>query len=240
MGHDIRNHQRRRLLLLCGLTLLLTLVAGGLLGSRAMRGANAISAQELGKLNHFIQNSNAKDDSMKALRQGRDQIEDEDWGAAEATFNSFVANYPKSKEVDAALYWMAFALKKQGKYADANRQLDRLLREHPRSNWLDDAQAMRLEIAGRTGSSQNVERALGESDMEIKLIALQSLFRSNQERAVAFVADLLKPGSTADRKLKKPVGATQRSQHDAAPSGAGAQSNRSETAQDRDLLAWTQ
>src|SRR5262249_58421041 len=113
------------------------------------------SAQELGKLNRFIQSSNAKDEAMKVFRQGRDQIEDENWSGAASTFNSFVADYPKHKDVDAALYWMAFALKKQGKFTEADRQLERLGREHPRSNWLDDARAMRVEIAGPTGNKQS-------------------------------------------------------------------------------------
>src|SRR5499426_2784563 len=204
MRYDIRNHQQlRRLLLLGGLVLLSALVAGGLFGRGGRNGGAGASAQELGKLNRFIQNSNAKDEAMKVFRQGRDQIEDENWSSAAATFNSFVADYPKHKDVDAALYWMAFALKKQGKFAEADRQLERLIREHPRSNWLDDARAMRVEIAGQTGNKQVVERELDKNDLEIKLIALQGLFQSNPDRAMAIVGEiLLKPDSQAGRQLK--------------------------------------
>src|SRR5262245_11348330 len=204
MRYDIRNPQQlRRLLLLGGLVLLSALVVGGLLAHSARNSVAGASAQELSKLNRFIQSSNAKDEAMKVFRQGRDQIEDENWNGAAATFTSFVAEYPKHKDVDAALYWTAFALKKQGKFADADRELERLIREHPRSNWLDDARAMRVEIAGQTGNRQVVERELDKNDLEIKAIALQSLFQSNPERAAAFVADLLKPGSAADRRLKE-------------------------------------
>jgi len=203
MRYDIRNHQLRRLLLLGALVLLPAMVAGGLLGRSSRNAVAGASAQELGKLNSFIQSSNAKDEAMKVFRQGRDQIEDENWNGAAATFISFVTDYPKHKDVDAALYWTAFALKKQGKFVEADRQLERLIREHPRSNWLDDARAMRVEIAGQTGNSQVVERELDKNDLEIKMIALQSLFQSNPERAAAFVADLLKPGSAADRRLKE-------------------------------------
>jgi HEAT repeat protein len=204
MRHDIRNHQRRsRLLILIGFTLSLTLVVGGMLGLNAGNAGGGASAQELGKLNRFIQNSNAKDEAVKIFRQGRDQIEDENWSGAAATFNSFVVDYPKHKDVDAALYWMAFALKKREKYSEADRQLERLVREHPRSNWLDDARAMRVEIAGQTGNSQAVERELDKNDIEIKLIALQGLFQSNPDRAMAIVAEiLLKPDSQAGRQLK--------------------------------------
>ena len=124
MRYDIRSHQQlRRLLLLGGLVLLSALVAGGLLGRSPRNAVAGASAQELGKLNRFIQSSNAKDEAMKAFRQGRDQIEDENWNGAAATFISFVTDYPKHKDVDAALYWTAFALKKQGKFAEADAVL---------------------------------------------------------------------------------------------------------------------
>src|SRR5262245_52301280 len=205
MRYDIRNHQqRRRLLVLGGFTLLLTLIVSGLLGPGVRNSGAGASAQELGKLNRFIQNSNAKDEAMKVFRQGRDQIEDENWSGAAATFMSFVAGYPKHKDIDAALYWTAFALKKQGKFAEADSQLERLIREHSRSTWLDDARAMRVEIAGQTGNRQVVERELDKNDLAlIKLIALQSLFRSNPDRAAAIVAEILKPGSKADQRLKE-------------------------------------
>jgi HEAT repeat protein len=204
MRYDIRNHQQlRRLLLLGSLVLFSALVEGDLLERSDRNAVAGASYQELDKLNRFVQSSNAKDEAMKAFRQGRDQIEDENWTGAAATFISFVADYPKHKDVDAALYWTAFALKKQEKYAEADRQLERLIREHPRSHWLDDARAMRVEIAGQTGNRQLVERELEKNDMEIKAIALQSLFQSNPDRAAAYVADILKPGSNVDRRLKE-------------------------------------
>jgi len=205
MRHEIRNHQRLRRSLLCvGLTLLLSLVAGGLLGLKAGNAGAGASAQELGKLNRFLQNSNAKDEATKVFRQGRDQIEDENWSGAVATFSSFIADYSKHKDVDAALYWMAFALKKQGKYAEADKQLERLIRERPSSSWLNDAKAMRVEIANQLGNKQVVDAALSQDDSEIKMIALQSLFQSSPDRAMAIVADiLLKPDSKSNRQLKE-------------------------------------
>src|SRR5262245_12646639 len=204
MRYDIRKYrQRSRLLLSGGLTLLLTLVAGGLLGLRSGNAGSGVSAQELGKLNRFIQASNAKDEAMKIFRQGRDQIEDENWKSAAATFNSFITDYPKHKDVDAALYWMAFALKKQGNYKEADAQLERLIREHPGSSWLNDAKAMRVEMANQTRNPQVVDNALSQDDAEIKMIALQSLFQSSPDRAMEIVASIFKSDSKANRQLKE-------------------------------------
>jgi len=190
-------------LLLGGLAPVLTLVIGSLIWLSTGSRPAGVSAQELGKLNRFIQKASASDDALKAFRQGRDLIEDENWDRAAATFNSFVSEYPKHKDVDAALYWLAFALKKQGKPGEADRQLERLIRDYPRSSWIDDARAMRVEIAGQTGNSQVVDKELNRNDLEIKMIALQSLFQSNPDRAAALVVEILKADSGADRRLKE-------------------------------------
>lgn len=203
MRYGMRNHrQLQRLLVWGGFTLLLTWTASNLLGRNFGHPTAGVAAQELVKLNRFLQVANAKDEALKSFRQGRDLVEEGNWSRAAAAFNSFVAAYPKHKDVDAALYWLAFALKKQSKFAEAERQLERLLREYPRSNWLDDARAMRVEMAGQTGNRQVVDRELNKEDREVKLIALQALFQSSPERAAAFVAELLKPDAKADRSLK--------------------------------------
>src|SRR5262245_27522150 len=213
MRYSISNLQKyRRLLLFGALTFLLTLVAGSMHGPISGTRSSGVSAQELSKLNRFIQSSDSQDEAMKIFKKGRDQIEDGNWNLAAATFNSFIDKYPRHKDVDAALYWKAFALKNQKKYAEADSNLDRLFSEYPKSNWIDDAKAMRLEIDGQTGKQGGIVEVLkpgsqgggsSASDIEIKMIALQSLFQSNPERAAEYAAAMLKPDSTSDRRLKE-------------------------------------
>lgn len=162
------------------------------------------SDQDLRKLNQFVQN-NSNSPSMKIFREGRDMIEQEQWGKAAEKFNSFIAKYPKDKDVDAALYWLAYAFKRDGKFREAASNLDRLTREFPRSSWSDEAKAMIVEISPQLGENGAPERVLqnkGE-DEELKVVALQSLFEANQERAIAYVAEILKPNSTASHNLKE-------------------------------------
>ncbi len=162
-----------------------------------------VSAQDLNKLNRFVQSSNASDNAMRVFRDGRDLIADENWDRAARRFRDFITEYPKHKDVDAAYYWLAFALKKQGKHREAEQQLERLMREHPRSNWMDDARAMRVEIAGATGNTGAIQSELDKNDQEMKMIALQSLFQADPERAAAMVGEILKPDSKANRRLKE-------------------------------------
>jgi HEAT repeat protein len=157
--------------------------------------------QDIDHLNRFVQTQNAA--AARIFREGRDLIGDEEWEEAEGKFRSFVANYPKEKNLDAALYWLAFTEIKQEKYHEAEQQLKRLLAEFPRSNWADDASALRVQIAQEVGNPEVINQTLNEDDVEVKIVALQSLFESNPERGLAYVTEMLKPGSKASQQLKE-------------------------------------
>jgi HEAT repeat protein len=82
--------------------------------------------------------------------------------------------------------------------------LTRLIQQHPTAAaWVNDARAMRVEIAPRLGNSQVIEQGVRDSDDEIRLAALQSLFESRPERAVAMAAEILKAESGSSRLLKE-------------------------------------
>src|ERR1044071_7592460 len=125
MSHGLSKSRlgRRRLnvLLLLALTAacLLTLPGRG----RTAYGFN----QDLAKLNQFVQSGDSP--AMLVCRQGRDLIEKEDWAAAAAKFEGYVTQYPKSKEADAALYWLAYAQKKQRRFQETEATLERLMKE---------------------------------------------------------------------------------------------------------------
>jgi TolA-binding protein len=152
----------------------------------------------------FAQRSN-EDAGAKLFRSGRNFIEEEKWQEAERSFKELFTNYPRHRDVEAALYWLAFALKKQNKLADADRTLERLIREHPESRWRDDAQAMRVEMAPQLGNQSVINQALekGKGDDEMQLIALQSLMFTNPEQALLRLRDLLKPDSKARKQQKQ-------------------------------------
>lgn len=181
------------------LRLLIILLAGVILTGPVF--VNGLAQQDIEQLNRFVQTQNAA--AARIFREGRDLIGDEEWPEAEGKFRSFVANYPKEKNVDAALYWLAFALAKQEKYSQANAQLQRLLNDFPKSNWADDASALRVQIAPHLGDQRVIDETLNEDDVEVKIVALESLFSSNPERGFAYVAEMMKPGSKASPRLKE-------------------------------------
>lgn len=176
---------------------LVLLVALGVAGVVSVRLAYGYD-QDVQKLNRFVQTSGGNTPAAKAFREGRDLIERENWQQAAEKFNSFVSDYPKDRDVDAALYWYAYALQKQGKKDEAAAALLRLIKEFPGSSWRREAETM-LVVLGRGDA---VQQGLDRNNCEIKILALQSLFQANEERAISFVGDVLKSASTDCPGLK--------------------------------------
>ena len=161
--------------------------------------AQRVFGQDLEKLNRLVQTTSSTDAAMIVFTEGRDLIDDEEWAKAAKRFADFLTGYPKHKNSDAAVYWLAFALKKQDKIQEAYDQLERLVKDYPGSTWNDDGRALMVELAPRLNKEVQVEQV----NEEIKLLALQSLFQSNPERAAQLVAEMLKPGSTQSRRVKE-------------------------------------
>ena len=147
----------------------------------------ATQGQDLAKLNRFVQ-AKGNTASMQIFREGRDFIEAQNWQRAAEKFNDFITAYPKDKDLDAALYWYGYALQKQDRKEDAAVPLLRLIRNYPNSSWRQEAQAL-LVLLGR---KVDVEQALARDDCEIKILALQSLFQADQDRAIGIVTDALR------------------------------------------------
>ena len=144
--------------------------------------------QDVAKLERFMQASKVNTASMQILREGRDMIEAQNWQRAADKFNEFIKGYPKDKDLDAALYWHGYALQKQGKTEEAAASLVRLINRFPNSSWRQDAQGLLVTL----GRKADVDQALQRDNCEIKILALQSLFRADEERAIDIVTQALR------------------------------------------------
>ena len=185
-----RPHTRLALFLLIALSV----------GVTAVFYTSGVSAnsQDIAKLNRFVQ-SKGNAASGQTFREGRDFIEAQNWQKAAEKFNDFIRAYPKDKDLDAALYWYGYALEKQGRKDEAAAPLMRLIDRFPSSTWRREASALLVTM----GHQAAVDQALARDNCEIKILALQSLFQADEERAIGIVTDALKantapcPGFTA-------------------------------------------
>ncbi len=140
----------------------------------------------------------AADDAAQrddVYRAGRRALDDERWADAVGHFEQVVAR--GGENVDAALYWKAYALSKQGRSSGALGALRDLERDYPESRWRDDARALEIEIRQTSGKAVRPEP---EDDEELKLLALNSLLHVDSERAVEMLERFLKGGHSHEFK----------------------------------------
>jgi HEAT repeat protein len=165
------------------------------------RAAYGVPQEYAQKLNRLVAQSGTTP-AMKVFAEGRDFLDNNEWAKAAERFRSFIEGYPNDKDVDAAYYWLAYTLNKQGRRQEAKGWLDRLFREFPKSGWRDEARALAVEL----GDPQAVKRGIEDKENdEIKLIALQSLFDNNPERAMQYVSEMLKSPNTSQQMRESVV-----------------------------------
>jgi tetratricopeptide (TPR) repeat protein len=87
-------------------------------------------------------------DAAAVFSSARDFITDGDWTRAHARFNDYVQMYPNGKNIEAALYWLAYSQHKLGRYDQARATVDRLLQNYPQTSWKDDARVLLAQVPG--------------------------------------------------------------------------------------------
>lgn len=142
------------------------------------------------------------DSRSATYREAQEAIEDEDWAEASRLFGKLTTG--STGETDAALYWKAYADYKRHEKQQALQGLDRLLKDHPKSSWADDAKILQQDIRG-TGHAVPAPAPTGKKngdDEELKLYALDSLMQMDSAQAVPVLEKIL--GSpTSSARLKE-------------------------------------
>src|ERR1051325_9359485 len=128
--------------------------------------------------------------------QGMDAIDDEEWEDAVRYFSKCAEL--KGKRADGALYWTAYALNKEGNKDQALQVIAALKKNYPKSEWIDDADALSVEVHEHRGVRVQPSDV---SDEEVKLMAIHSLMNTDPERAFPLLEKILKGSSS--KKLKE-------------------------------------
>ena len=128
--------QRARFLLI---TLLIALITG----------AGTVSAQQQSRTPSAPASRNGQQsDATTVFRSARDFITDGEWAKAQAKFDEYVSSYPNEKNIDAALYWLAYTQHKLAQYDQCRSTIDRLLEKYPNTTWKDDARVLLAQVPG--------------------------------------------------------------------------------------------
>jgi hypothetical protein len=106
-------------------------------------------------------------------------------------FNGVIAG--KSDRADGALYWKAYALNRLGRRDEALASIAELRRDYAASRWLNDAQALQVEIRQNAGQAVSPNT---ESNDDIKLLAINGLMAADPDRALPLLEGVLKGNSS--------------------------------------------
>ena len=115
--------------------LLIVLIASAALGQQRTSSAST-NRQQSGS------------DATTVFRSARDLITDGEWAKAQEKFSEYVSTYPNEKNIDAALYWLAYTQNKLAKYDQCRSTIHRLLEKYPNSSWREDARVLLAQVPG--------------------------------------------------------------------------------------------
>jgi len=112
---------------------------------------NQAGAQRLGRrprANGWAPQASKSPQANSAFGAARDLIDDAQWAKAETAFNQYVSQYPKEENLDAAMYWMAYAEYQLKSYNKCKTTVDKLLKTYEKTPWRQDAELLLAQLPG--------------------------------------------------------------------------------------------
>jgi HEAT repeat protein len=180
---DPKTHHRNRTgaRLLAGAAALAGLVL-------ALSAAPARAQQHRELIGRFVQSDNAE--ATSAFAQGRTLLSEEKWARAADALNRYVSQYPSDRNLDAGMYWLAYAYEKQNRNGDAERVVGELLTRFPRSSWADDAKVLSARLKAKSGGVVTVDE--NDPNDELRILALRTLCENDRVGCSARVGEVLR------------------------------------------------
>ena len=136
-----------------------------------------------------------KEREYQSYDSGQQALDSARWDRAISSFDRVIEM--KGTRADAALYWKAYAQNKLGQRPEALSTIGTLIKEYPKSRYLNDARALEVEVKRDGGQPIN---PAAESDEELKIMALNALQNTAPEEAIPMLQKVLQ--GTGSPKLK--------------------------------------
>src|SRR5437763_12470158 len=112
----------------------------------------AASAQEFSmrpKASTFAPQSGNNAAANTMFSGARDLIDDAQWIKAEQKFAQYISAYPLEKNLDQAMYWMAYSQYKLRKFNQTKDTIDKLLKTYEKTQWKEDAELLLAQLPGQ-------------------------------------------------------------------------------------------
>jgi len=163
------------------------------------------------------------DEELDIFLKAKDYVFKRYWRKAKEQLEFYLKKYPSGQMRAEALYWLAQSLNRTSREEvdkdkvialkeEAFQKLELLIGHYPESVWTDDAQELRVEIAGElalTGKTeyksliQHVYETEKKTETDLKLIALNSLIELELEAAIPLLKEIIE--TDKDPQVRKKV-----------------------------------
>jgi HEAT repeat protein len=124
------------------------------------------------------------DDGTHAINDGR-------WSDAIDFFNKVVQQH--GQRAEGALYWRAYAENKEGQPVRAISTCAELRHTYPKSQWLDECEALEIEIRGHSAQPMQPQ---ADQDEDLKLLALNAIMQQDEAHAIPAIQQILNSNSS--------------------------------------------
>ena len=104
--------------------------------------------------------STQQTEATTVFRSARDLITDGKWTQAQEKFNEYVSTYPNEKNIEAAIYWLAYTQHKLARYDQCRSTIDRLLEKYPNTTWKEDARLLLAQMPATTVAYEDLVSSL--------------------------------------------------------------------------------
>jgi HEAT repeat protein len=121
-----------------------TLIAAGAFNQTEAQRKTAPRVTE----NSWAQQTGSTPQATSAFTSARDLIDDAQWAKAEQAFNQYVTRFPKEENIDAAMYWTAYAEYQLKKYEICKQTIDKMLQAYAKTSWKQDAELLYAQLPG--------------------------------------------------------------------------------------------
>ncbi|MFC1492756.1 HEAT repeat domain-containing protein, partial [candidate division KSB1 bacterium] len=152
--------------------------------------------------------SNFQDADAKSYREAYKNILNEKWDEAVDALKKFREDYPKSRRLSSAEYWICFSREKLD-YPDEEvfELYEEFIEKYPSSSWADDARSNMVRIGSeliRSGNREyevKVQNIRREGDEALALAALYALGTDNEEEVLPQVIEMY--DNTMSERIRK-------------------------------------
>ncbi|MFN2578746.1 MAG: HEAT repeat domain-containing protein [Pyrinomonadaceae bacterium] len=151
------------------------------------------SAQEFSispKARTFAQQTSNNSAANAMFNGARDLIDDAQWIRAEQKFAQYISSFPQEKNLDQAMYWLAYSQYKLRKFNQSKETIDKLLKTYEKTQWKEDAELLRAQLPGQVNlkidpvsvSAPGVSVKVDPGEVQVQTPEIQAKLAEAQSR----------------------------------------------------------